>query len=100
MWWSPQEEALQQQAEAAWGVFPAAQPGLPDIAEDFVEVLDDLGDLEWEPVVLDEEEDPPRPSLGTSLRDWSLAVPHPFSTDIMLTLRGSSWTPSRPPLPG
>jgi hypothetical protein len=41
MWWSAEEEALQQQAEAAWAAFPAAQPGLPDIAED--EVPDDPG---------------------------------------------------------
>ncbi len=58
MWWSAEEEALQQQTEAAWGAFPAAQPGLPDIAED--EAPDDPGALEWEPVMLDEAEDFPQ----------------------------------------
>jgi hypothetical protein len=41
MWWTAEEEALQQQAETAWAAFPASQPGLPDIAE--AEVPGDLG---------------------------------------------------------
>ncbi len=60
MWWTPQELALQQQAEAAWEAFPAAQPGLPDIAEDLVEMVDDPGELEGEPAALDEGDDPPQ----------------------------------------
>ncbi len=59
MWWTPQELALQQQAEAVWKAFPPAQPGLPDIAiaEDLV---GDPGELEWEPAALDEGNDPPQ----------------------------------------
>jgi hypothetical protein len=58
MWWTPQELALQQQAEAVWKEFPEAQPGLPDIAvaED---LIGDPGGLEWEPAALNEGDELP-----------------------------------------
>ncbi len=54
MWWSPQEESLQQQAEAAWAAFPEAQPGLPDIAAEMEGVEEELEDLVGEPDGLDD----------------------------------------------
>ncbi len=57
MWWTPQEVALQQQAEAVWKEFPAAQPGLPDIAV-AQDLMDGPGGLEWEPAALDEGNEP------------------------------------------
>ncbi len=48
MWWSLQEEMLQQEAEIVWAVFPESQPGLPDIADNLGEAEDNAGDLDGE----------------------------------------------------
>jgi hypothetical protein len=78
MWWTPQEVALQQQAEAVWKEFPAAQPGLPDIA-----VAEDLmegpGGLEWEPAALDEGNEPPQAFLWHVPEDVEPGDAPPFN---------------------
>ncbi len=78
MWWTPQELALQQQAEAVWKAFPAAQPGLPDIAvaED---LMDGPGGLEWEPAALDEGNNPPQAFLWHVPEDVEPGGAPPFN---------------------
>jgi hypothetical protein len=58
MWWSPQEDALQKEAEAAWEMFPEAMPGLPDIAEELEEAGEDPGGQPGGPADVDQD-DPP-----------------------------------------
>jgi len=64
MWWAPQEEALQQEAEAAWAEFPAAMPGLPDIAVEMgdaeeEEEEEEFGDQPFEAADAGEDAPPP-----------------------------------------
>jgi hypothetical protein len=59
MWWSPQEESLQQQAETAWGIFPGILAEPVDLAADLAdpEAAPDYQPEEAMEAV--EEDDPP-----------------------------------------
>lgn len=58
MWWSLEEDALQKEAEAVWETFPEAVPGLPNIAEELEEAVEDPGGLPGGPADADQN-DPP-----------------------------------------
>jgi hypothetical protein len=53
MWWSADEEDLQQQAQAAWGMFPLED--IADPAGDMADLADDMADPMVNPADLEED---------------------------------------------
>jgi hypothetical protein len=57
MWWSPEEEAMQQLAQAVWANFPHAQFPPPDQADELADLAADPEEVAEDPAFPEDEED-------------------------------------------
>jgi len=60
MWWTPQEEEMQQLAQAVWEIFPDTQPLLPGQADELADLADlaeGLDEAAEDPAFPEDEED-------------------------------------------
>ncbi len=114
MWWAPQEDALQKEAEATWEMFPEAMPGLPDIAEELEEAEENPGGQPEAPADVDQDDAPvfqwhvpegaPEPEPAEGLNGFHAAdlIPNGFNGNpggLLVAAMGPAGDPFNVPQP-